>query len=73
MWNKNERDGKIDQAKGKVKQALGDLTHDRDLKAEGQVDESVGKVEAAVGRARRKAGEAIDGLVKAAKRQAVKR
>ena len=73
MWNKNERDGKFDQAKGKVKQALGDLTHDRDLKAKGQADESVGRVEAAVGRARRKAGEAIDGLVKAAKQQAVKR
>ena len=26
MWNKNERDGKIDQAKGRVKQAVGDLT-----------------------------------------------
>ena len=25
MLNKNERDGKIDQAKGKVKQAVGDL------------------------------------------------
>ena len=46
MWNKNERDGKIDPAKGKVKQAVGDLTHDDDLKAEGQVDEAVGKVEA---------------------------
>ena len=34
MWNKDERDGKIDQAKGKVKQAVGDLTVDQHLKSE---------------------------------------
>jgi len=49
MWNKNERDGKIDQATGRVKQAVGDLTGDDKLKAEGQVDEAVGKVKSAVG------------------------
>jgi uncharacterized protein YjbJ (UPF0337 family) len=59
MWNKNERDGKVDQAKGKVKQAVGTLTGDKKLTAEGHVDETVGKVEAAVGRTRRKAGDAI--------------
>lgn len=72
MWNKNERDGKVDQAKGKVKQAVGKLTHDDDLKAKGRVDEAVGNVEVAVGRARRKAGEAIDGLIAAAKQQSAK-
>ena len=72
MWNKNERDGKIDQAKGRAKQAFGTLTHNEDLKAEGHVDEAIGKVEAAVGQARRKGGEAIDVLVKAAKRQSGK-
>jgi uncharacterized protein YjbJ (UPF0337 family) len=45
MWNKNERKGKVDQAKGKVKQTVGTLTRNDDLKAEGQVDETVGKVE----------------------------
>ncbi len=50
MWNKNERKGEIDQAKGKVKQAVGTVTGDDDLKAEGHVDETVGKVEAAIGR-----------------------
>ena len=68
MLNKNERDGKIDQVKGKVKQAVGELTHDDDLKAEGQVDETVGKVEAAVGQTLRKAGEAIESIGKAVKR-----
>jgi len=42
MMNKNERDGKIDQAKGKVKQAVGNLTGNDKLKAEGKVDETVG-------------------------------
>ncbi len=68
MWNKNERGGKVDQAKGKVKQAVGTLTGDDDLKAEGQVDETVAKVEAAVGRISRKAGDAIMRAGKAIKR-----
>ena len=41
--------GKIDQAKGRVKQAAGDLTDNDDLKREGKVDESAGKVKDAVG------------------------
>jgi uncharacterized protein YjbJ (UPF0337 family) len=68
MWNKDERDGKIDQAKGRVKQAVGDLTSDKDLKAEGQADESKGKVTEAVGEIRRKAGDAIDKVADAVKR-----
>jgi uncharacterized protein YjbJ (UPF0337 family) len=35
MWKRNERNGKVDQAKGKLKQAVGILTGDDDLKAEG--------------------------------------
>lgn len=34
----------IDDIKGKVKQAAGDLTDDKDLKNEGKVDETAGKV-----------------------------
>jgi len=68
MWNKNEVDGKIDQAKGKAKQAVGDLTNDPDLKAEGEADEIAGKVEHTVGRGARKVGEAIEDVGKAIKR-----
>jgi uncharacterized protein YjbJ (UPF0337 family) len=68
MWTKNERIGKLDQAKGKVKQAVGTLTRNDDLKAEGQVDEGVGKVEGALGRTTRKAGDAITRVGKAVKR-----
>jgi uncharacterized protein YjbJ (UPF0337 family) len=68
MWNKNERDGKIDQAKGRVKQAVGDLTANEDLKAEGQVDEAGGKVEETVGELKRKAGAAIEKIGEAVKK-----
>jgi uncharacterized protein YjbJ (UPF0337 family) len=40
----------------KVKQAVGTLTRNHDLKAAGRIDEAVGKVEAAVGRTNRKTG-----------------
>jgi uncharacterized protein YjbJ (UPF0337 family) len=69
MWNKDERDGKIDQAKGKVKQALGGLTNDDRLRAEGRKDEVSGNVQEAVGQIRRTTGDAIDAVVKAAKRR----
>lgn len=62
MWNKDERDGKVDQAKGRVKQAVGDLTGDKNLKSEGQVDEAKGKIQEAVGGVRRRVGEAIEDL-----------
>lgn len=68
MWNKNEVDGKIDQAKGRAKQAVGNLTNNDDLKAEGEVDEAAGKVKDTVGRGTRKVGEAIEDIGKAVKR-----
>ena len=68
MWNKNEVDGKIDQAKGKAKQTVGDLTNDPDLQAEGEADEVSGKVQETVGRGARKVGEAIEDVGKAVKR-----
>ena len=68
MWNKNEQNGTVDEVKGKVKQAVGTLTGNDELKAEGHVDEAVGKVEAAVGRTTRKTGDAITRVGNAVKR-----
>jgi uncharacterized protein YjbJ (UPF0337 family) len=68
LWNKNEQNGKIDQASGKVKQAVAALTNDDDLKAEGQADETAGKVESAVGQAQKKVGAAIERVGAAVKR-----
>jgi uncharacterized protein YjbJ (UPF0337 family) len=57
--NKNELDGKVDQLKGKAKQAWGDATNDPDTYDEGVADEVAGNVEEGFGKARRKVGEAL--------------
>ena len=58
--NRDEVEGKWDQAKGKVKEGIGRAIDDDDLAAEGQADHAGGKVEEGFGKARRKVGEAIE-------------
>jgi uncharacterized protein YjbJ (UPF0337 family) len=41
-------DGKTDETKGRLKEAAGDITGDRDLKREGKVDKAEGGVKNAV-------------------------
>ena len=60
--NKDELDGRVDQVKGKVKQATGDLTDNERLHDEGVADEAAGDVKEGFGRGRRKVGEAIEDL-----------
>jgi uncharacterized protein YjbJ (UPF0337 family) len=43
----------FDTTKGRVKEAAGDITGDRDLKNEGKVDQASGSI-------KEKAGEAVD-------------
>jgi len=50
----------IDQAKGRAKQAAGDLTDNDDLKREGKSDELLGKAKEALNDARDKAEDAMD-------------
>ena len=68
MWNKNEREGKTDQLKGQIKQAVGGVTGNDRLKAEGKAAETVGKAKTAVGGAQRKLGAAIENVGKTVKR-----
>ena len=42
-------DGTMDDAKGRSKEAVGDLTGDEELKDEGKVDRASGKAKDAVG------------------------
>lgn len=51
----------MDQAKGRVKQAAGDLTGDKDLRREGKVDEMAGKAKDGLDRAADKLRDAVDG------------
>jgi uncharacterized protein YjbJ (UPF0337 family) len=59
MWNKDEVRGKVDQVKGRVKESVGDLNNDEQLRDEGVEDQAAGDVEEAFGKGRRKVGEAI--------------
>ncbi len=47
--DKDRAEGLGDQVKGKVKQAVGGLTGDRETQAEGAVDEGKGNVQQGVG------------------------
>jgi uncharacterized protein YjbJ (UPF0337 family) len=49
----------LDDAKGRVKEAAGDLTDDKDLKREGKVDRATGTVKDKVGDASDKVKEAV--------------
>lgn len=60
--NRDELDGKLDQAKGEVKQAFGHATNNERLHDEGVADEASGKVQEGLGKARRKVGDAIEDL-----------
>jgi uncharacterized protein YjbJ (UPF0337 family) len=66
--NKDEIEGKFDQAKGKVKEGVGRAVDDRELENEGRADNTGGKVQEGFGTARRKVGEAIDDIGDAIKR-----
>jgi uncharacterized protein YjbJ (UPF0337 family) len=50
----------MDDAKGRTKEALGDLTDDQELKDEGKVDRASGKVKDAVGGASDKVKDAVN-------------
>jgi uncharacterized protein YjbJ (UPF0337 family) len=52
--------GEMDQVKGRVKQAAGDLTDDADLKREGKTDETAGKAKDKVDKAKDWVNDKID-------------
>ena len=58
--NRDEVEGKFDQAKGAVKENVGRATGDRDLEVEGQANRAGGNLQEGFGTARRKVGETIE-------------
>ncbi len=60
--NRDELEGKFDQAKGAAKETVGRAINDRDLEAEGDADRAGGKVQEGFGKARRKVGETIEDI-----------
>lgn len=65
--NRDELEGKKENLKGRVKEAAGVLTGNKDLEAEGSDEREGGAVQEDLGRARRKVGEAIEDLGKKVK------
>ena len=55
-------DNDFDQAKGRIKQAAGDLTDNKDLKRDGKTDETAGKAKEFVEDAKDKAEGLVDGI-----------
>lgn len=62
MWNKDEVKGKVEQAKGVVKQKAGELLGDEALEVEGETDQATGKVRETIGTAKRKVGQVVDAV-----------
>ncbi|HEU5237507.1 MAG TPA: CsbD family protein [Pyrinomonadaceae bacterium] len=62
MRYEDEVKGKGKQVKGAVKEELGKLTRDRNLKDSGTADRVEGNVQEGFGKTKRKIGEAVEDL-----------
>ena len=60
--NKDQVEGAIEQGKGKLKEAAGDLTGNKNLEAEGELDQAKGKIQKGYGDAKEELKDAIDKL-----------
>jgi uncharacterized protein YjbJ (UPF0337 family) len=60
--NRDEIEGKLDQAKGAIKENVGDAIDDERMQAEGAADRAEGNVQEGFGTARRKVGETIEDI-----------
>ena len=60
--NRDEREGKTENLKGRVKEATGALLGDEELQKEGADQRAAGELQEDVGKLRRKAGEALEEL-----------
>jgi uncharacterized protein YjbJ (UPF0337 family) len=60
--NMNDAPRNTDDAKGRVKEAAGDITGDDDLQKEGKTDQAAGKAKDVVESAKDKVDEAIEGV-----------
>jgi len=66
--NRDEVEGKFDQAKGNTKEVVGRAIDDEELEAEGNADRAGGNVQEGFGKARRKVGEFVEDVGDSIKR-----
>ncbi|MEJ8846444.1 CsbD family protein [Variovorax rhizosphaerae] len=57
--NKDQVAGRVEDAKGKIKEAAGKVTGSEKLKSEGLADQAAGKVQSSYGDAKEKVKDAI--------------
>ena len=60
--NKDEVEGKFDQAKGAIKENVGDAVDDERMQSEGAAERAGGNIQEGFGTARRKVGETIEDI-----------
>jgi uncharacterized protein YjbJ (UPF0337 family) len=65
--NEHNVKGTLDKITGKIKETIGELTHNDDLKREGQLDQAKGAAENAAGHAQDVGKNVVDTVVKAVK------
>lgn len=62
IFNKDEVAGKYDQAKGAVKDKVGEMTNNDRLEAEGEADRASGKTQETWGKFKRGVSETVDSV-----------
>ncbi|HMH50011.1 MAG TPA: CsbD family protein [Candidatus Acidoferrum sp.] len=62
--DKDRIEGKVDKAKGFVKEKVGQLVNDPDLEAEGAADRLKGEIKDTVGKAKDKVRDVVDEATK---------
>ena len=60
--NRDEMEGKLDQASGAVKDKVGEVTGNERLETEGEAQRAGGNMQEGFGTARRKVGETINDI-----------
>lgn len=66
--NKQETHGKVNELKGRAKEAAGIITADRELEQKGSQQRAEGSIQEGLGKARRKVGEMVDDVAKSIKK-----
>jgi uncharacterized protein YjbJ (UPF0337 family) len=66
--NRDEMEGKYEQAKGSVKEGLGRMTGDEEMQAEGNADKLKGDIQEGWGGTKRKVGDILEDAGDAIKR-----
>ncbi len=66
--NKDEVEGKFEQAKGWVKDKAGEITGNERLEAEGETERAAGKTQETWGKVKHKVGDALEDIADAVNR-----